>query len=194
MRFATLLPSILLLNTFVYAQSETEVRQTIKAYTQELIDGNWQKSLDYTYPALFTMMPKEAMISQINETFSDTSTFVISFNDMTLESISEIHQDSTNNYSFVTYNMKMSLRVVDNIDNSMVSTLHDGMIGTFGEEQVELKGRTIVVSQANKMAAIKNRNEEKVYLLEIKSELSELYPMFMTDNFTKKALDFLNKQ
>ena len=172
---------------YCVAQTESEVRPVLDQYTQELIDGNWVKSLDYTYPGLFTVYPKEQMQQLVVQTFSDTSMFVIGFNSMEFGNISEVYSDDEIDYSFVNYSMQMTMRFTSAIPEENYESTLGLMRSQFGEDKVRLEGNTLIIDQDNTMAAIKTKDEEKIYFMEIKEQLFPIMEQFMSADFLALA-------
>jgi hypothetical protein len=186
-RLFTLLTFISVLNTFVLAQTKIEVRPVLEAYSQEMINGNWSKSLDYTYPGLYEIVPRAQMEQVIVTTFQDTSVFVIGFSGMEFGKVSEVFEDTDYNYSFVDYTMQMTMRLTEQVTADQYPQMVNAMKAQFGQDNVMLKEKTIFIDQQNIMAAIKTKTEQKIYFLEMKPELFPMMTQFMSSSFIENA-------
>lgn len=179
--------AVFALQISAFGQSEKEVKPVLKKYTQELIDGNWVKSLDYTYPGLYTIVPKDQMEAVIVQTFSDTSMFVIGFNSMEYGSISKLFKEADYSYSFVKYTMEMSMKFTSGIPAENHQATADMMKMQFGDENVTLADDTMIIKQHNTMAAIKKSGEDQIYFMEIKDQLFSIMDQFMSEEFIANA-------
>ena len=186
-KLITALFAVIALQFSLDAQTEDEVKPILKQYTQDLIEGNWVKSLDYTYPGLYTVVPRDQMEAVIVKTFTDTSMFVIGFNGMEYGSITEVYTEDKYSYSFVKYSMEMTMRFTSGIPKENHQATADMMKMQFGDENVKLVDDTMVIKQDNTMAAVKNKGEDKIYFMEVKEQLFTIMGQFMSEEFIANA-------
>lgn len=179
--------AVFALQLTAFGQTEKEVKPVLENYTQDLIEGNWVKSLDYTYPGLFSIVPKAQMEAAIEQTFSDTSMFVIGFNSMEYGSISKLFKEADYSYSFVKYTMEMTMKFSSGIPAENHQATADMMKMQFGDENVTLVDDTMIIKQNNTMAAIKKSGEDTIYFMEIKDQLFSIMDQFMSEEFMANA-------
>ncbi len=177
----------LLIQTALFAQTAKEVKPLLEKYTQDMVNGDWAKSLDYTYPGLYQVVPREQMEAAIATTFDDTSMFVIGFTGMEFGSISEVYTDADYDYSFVKYTMEMTMRFTSGVPEENHQSTADLMKMQFGDENVRLNGKTMYIKQNNTMAAVKDKSDNKIYFLEIKEQLWPVMEQFMSEEFIETA-------
>ncbi len=173
----------------VVAQSQQEVKDLLNEYSEAMTARQWQKSLDYVYPALFDVVPREMMENAISSTFNDTSVVRMGFKEMELLQVSDIYNEESFNYSFADYSMIMTMTLMGEKTDEEISSFASIMEGQFGEGSVEVDGKTLFITTSNKMAVIKKDGENKLYMLEIKPELKEIMSSFMSDTFMTRAFE-----
>lgn len=179
----------LLVSTSAIAQNHDDVSALLDEYADAMIDREWAKSLDYVYPALFDVVPREIMEQAISTTFNDTSVVKMGFKSLELLEVSDIYEEEELSYSFADYGMVMTMTSVGNQSDAQIETLRSAMAMQFGEESIEVKGRTLYITVNNKMAVIRKSGEDKLYMLEIKDELKQVMQSFMSETFMRRAFE-----
>jgi ketosteroid isomerase-like protein len=171
------------------AQNQKEVSQLLADYKKAMVERQWVKSLDYVYPALFDVVPREMMEEAIKTTFNDTADIQMGFESMELLEVSDIYEEDEMSYSFAEYVMVMTMTAAGEKSDEDMNTLKAAIAMQFGEENVNVEGNTLFITANNRMAVIRKTGEEKLYMLEIKPELKQIMESFMSEEFMQRAFD-----
>jgi hypothetical protein len=171
------------------AQNQKEVSQLLADYEKAMVERQWVKSLDYVYPALFDVVPREMMEEAIKTTFNDTADIQMGFESMELLEVSDIYEEDEMSYSFAEYVMVMTMTEAGEKSDEDMNTLKAAIAMQFGEENVNVEENTLFITANNRMAVIRKTGEEKLYMLEIKPELKQIMESFMSEEFMQRAFD-----
>ena len=181
--------SLVLLSSFTFgawAQSQKDVEKLLAEYKAAMQQREWLKSLDYIYPALFDVVPREMMEETLVQSFNSPE-LEISFEEMELLEVSEVYKEDGLNYSFADYSLVMSMKLAGEKSDEEIQQFADLMAAQLGEENINVKDKVIFITQNNSMAVIKNDDQEKLYLLELNPQLKEIIASFMSDTFMERA-------
>lgn len=176
---------LMLLN--LNAQSKKEVAALLDEYEQLMLNREWKKSMDYMYPTLFDIVPREMMENAIVTTFSDTSVLKMAIVELELIEVGEIKKDDTVSYAFAQYEMVMTMSMTNNLSEDFMATLKAQMAGQYGDENVWSVGKTLFIMTNNRIAVMKNIGEDRLYMLEIKPELKVIMEQMMSQQFLADA-------
>lgn len=177
----------MILSLGAFAQSQKDVRNLLDEYETAMVDRQWAKSLDYVYPAMFEVVPREMMEQAIATTFNDTSVVRMGFKSMELLEVSDVYEEDELSYSFADYSMVMTMTLIGEKTDEEIETFRSAMAGQFGEDNVSVDGKTLYITADNRMAVIRKTGEEKLYMLELKEELMQIMSSFMSDVFMQRA-------
>lgn len=113
-----LLISCLLITSFaVHAKespNEAGLKTSLENYKLLQLDGNLKETLDYTYPAIFKVMPKESMLAALEQALNSGMSPKITILEQKPESIQKF---SKGVFAKVPYSMEMSMNMFpSNID------------------------------------------------------------------------------
>jgi hypothetical protein len=135
---------ILIGNSYLTAQSpEDNIKSDFSTYLNHLINHEFTESVDYLYPELFEFVPKEQMISTMEETFNNPEV-IISLSKPNILNIGEVRYIDSLYFCKIVYSHKMNMRFDNSIDTSITQqdielrnnlTL-SGLESTFGKENV----------------------------------------------------------
>lgn len=181
--------SLVLLSSFTFgawAQSQKDVEKLLAEYKAAMQQREWLKSLDYIYPALFDVVPREMMEETLVQSFNSPE-LEISFEEMELLEVSEVYKEDGLSYSFADYSLVMSMKLAGEKSDEEIQQFADLMAAQLGEENINVKDKVIFITQNNSMAVIKNDDQEKLYLLELNPQLKEIIASFMSDTFMERA-------
>lgn len=188
--------------TGAFAQNqEAEIRQRIEEYIKVFSLEDLSKSLDYTYPKLFKMVPRETLEQVMEGTFNDPE-IKISMKDLKAGKISSIIEYNAIEYALIDYSYTMSVYIAENqeeakedteeaSDADMFQTMEDMYKAMYGDDKVitDLSKRTISIKVSTKMLAIKDPEYNDWYFLEYKKDNTEL----LSKLIPKKVISILNK-
>ncbi len=185
MKKISLLLLALIFSFSIQAQTEQEARDLLDQYAEIFETEQWLKSLDLTYPDLFTVVPREQMEQVIEATFN-SNMFEMSMGGMEIQEISERFEEEGLSYRFMKYKQEMKMTVNES-SQVTVDALVGPMKAQFGEDNVSVSGSSLEILANNKLAVIKKDGDDQVYGLEIKNELKGLMGNFMSETFIERA-------
>jgi hypothetical protein len=186
LKFITL---AMVLSLGVFAQNQQEVSDLLDEYEKAMVARQWTKSLDYVYPSLFDILPRDLMEQSIATTFNDTSVVRMGFERMELLEVSEVFEEEGLRYSFADYSMIMTMTSVSDNSDEQLEMLKNTLAMQFGEENIRVDGKTLYITSTNKMAVIRKKGEENLYMLELKPEMKEMIQSFMSEEFMQRAFE-----
>jgi len=89
-------------------QSDIEVKTTFHDYFTTVMQQENEKTLDYIYPKLFDLIPKDRMLEMMNKTKADTTTRV-SLVSPSVTRISEVTKVGGTDYVLIQYTFQMTM-------------------------------------------------------------------------------------
>jgi hypothetical protein len=174
------------LNIGAYAQTQSEVEALLSEYEEAMKQKEWLKSLDYIYPALFDVVPREMMEETLEQSFNSPD-FSISFEDLTLTEVSDIYEETDLSYCFASYSLVMSMTLAGEKTEEEIAQFADMMALQLGEESISVKDKAIIITQDNAMAVLKKAGDSQLYLLELNPQLKQIMASFMSEEFLERA-------
>lgn len=167
------------------ANAQKKEKQKIKAVIDDVIvltqNGEYSKVLDHTYPALFTLVPKETLAAQMDEIFNSTE-MKISMDNFKTGEIGEIKQGETAEYTIVPYDYSMRMQYTTEEDADAMLNLTAGFLKEqFGEEKVTVltETKTIVIENKSEMLAIRDNGTEDWKIIELKADQMQMMGMIL---------------
>ncbi|MGB3606903.1 MAG: hypothetical protein WA775_00950 [Psychroserpens sp.] len=161
--FSTLIIALSLSFSTVAQSHKTEITKHAQTYFNYITTQNFDGVLDYMYPKVFDLAPKDQMKAAMQQMFNSPE-MKIEFLSNTISKVSEekIVDDIT--YAAVFYNSKMKMTFVSEMDKEEADKIGflDFMKGTmetqFGEGNVEsnLEAMSLIVTMDSNMFAIKD--------------------------------------
>lgn len=178
----------LILCTSVFAQSEKEVKHFIERYESDMKKGDFAKSLDYIYPKLYDVIPRETMKEALVQAFLDTSMFKMSFDKFKVAHVGEVFTEGKISYAFADYSITMRMDFINPETTAQeIEEMGKVMQQVYGAENVEIKPRRFTITTQNKMAVIKDLATGQLYLLEISDQLKPVFESMMSADFVERA-------
>lgn len=106
---------LLLLLGFVtaaaFAQNEeAEIRLAFTEYFKIVAAKNNDATLDYMYPKMFEIIPRDGMKTMMDEMYADTA-MVINFADYKLHSVSPVVTDGAEKFALAKYSFNMLIKI-----------------------------------------------------------------------------------
>lgn len=167
------------------ANAQKKEKQKIKAVIDDVIvltqNGEYSKVLDHTYPALFTLVPKETLAAQMDEIFNSTE-MKISMDNFKTGEVGEIKQGETTEYTIVPYNYSMRMQyIAEEATDDMVNLTAGFLIDQFGEDKVTVvaETKTIVIENESEMLAIRDNGTEDWKIIELKADQMQMMEMIL---------------
>ncbi|GGD16162.1 hypothetical protein GCM10011368_17690 [Hyunsoonleella pacifica] len=151
MRFLTTLVLLFLFTTSIFSQShKVEIEKEAQAYYDLMTNMNIDGFLDYMYPKVFDMVPKEQMKTGMEQMFNSPE-MKIEFISNEVKSVSDQKEVDGVNYAMVYYNSKMRMTFLTIKDNSeeerkaYLDMMKTSMANQFGAENVTVDVATTSV-------------------------------------------------
>lgn len=193
-----MLPLLFLLSlTTTFAQTDNaDIQKTFEDYFKAVEQSNYPKVVDYLYPKLFDIAPKEAMLQAMEEMTTDTNV-TIKLHSAVVKKISKTFVLDKIKYAVVKHSFKMTMLFKNN--NSDANIKEDGSLdvadftfkllkGKYGEENVALdKEKSIIeVFSNSEMYAINDPAYPGWKFLEKKEEMQSLLEQLLPKKVLKK--------
>jgi hypothetical protein len=177
--------SILISGFALNANAQKKEQQKIKTVIDEVIvlteNGEYSKVLDHTYPALFTLVPKETLAAQMDEIFNSAE-MKITMNNFSTGKVGEIKKGETTEYAIVPYNYTMSMQHTSDEATAEVVDMTAGFLKEqFGEDKVKVDAetKTIVIENESEMLAIRDNGTEEWKIIELKADQMQMMEMIL---------------
>ncbi|WP_460220517.1 hypothetical protein [Psychroserpens sp. MEBiC05023] len=163
MKYLLSLTIVLLLTLNSQAQSQKEITQHAETYYEFITKQNFDGVLDYMYPKVFDMAPRDMMKASMEQMFNAEG--------MKIEFLSNDVTSVTNNkevegitYAAIFYNSKMKMTFTSELDKpeeeqkGFLDFMKTTMATQFGEDNVtsNVKTMSLVVNMDSSMFAIKD--------------------------------------
>ena len=148
----------------ISAQSHKEIiTKEAQTYYDYMTNQNFDGVLDYMYPKVFEMAPREQMKMGMQQMFNSPD-MKIEFLNNDITNVSEAKEVDGVTYAAVYYNSKMKMTFVSELDkseedkSSFIQFMKGTMASQFGEENVKADAETmsLVINMDATMFAIKD--------------------------------------
>lgn len=157
------------------SQEDSTLRARLSAFmnANDLMD--FEKVMDYTYPKLFTLVPREQMIEVMNSSF-DNEEISIKIDSLKIDSIYPVFTNAEGHFAKVDYSMLMLMKLKAGEDSTKEKEKNDVVIAAlkdqYGEEKVIFNEATgnihIYVSTA--MVAIRDQYAKEWCFINFKKD------------------------
>jgi len=139
----TLLLLAIALSINVFAQTDKkEITNTFNAYKTTLDSLQLEKSMDYIYPKLYEIVPKEQLVAAFKKTFSDTN-LKIKFSNIKLKSISETINFNKVKYALISYSFSMDFTFNEKYSIEQIYTVYQQK---YGKNNVQKNDKTRTIN------------------------------------------------
>ncbi len=140
------------------AFAQTSIESTFNEYQLTLKEGKFDQSLDYIYPSLFELVPRETMLQIVTSMFSNPM-MDIKMGKIDIQEITDPKIIEEKYYSIIYFDseMEMKLNLPDSIDQNFANTqLKTDFDQSFGEDNVSFNEETgyFFVKAASKAVAV----------------------------------------
>jgi hypothetical protein len=185
-RLIQFLLSVLVLCNVCVAQTESEVVKLVNEYKQKVFERDWAGSLEYLYPALFNLVPKETFLEKIEETMNDTLEYVLGYEAMQVEEISKVYEEDSISYCMVKYTSVMTYRSKSEDPEDILGFLQIAK-AVYGEDALQLDGNLLTITTPKRLSVIKELGDNKLYFVELSKDAKRLLSMIMSQAFINLA-------
>lgn len=151
---ATLFLSFLLF-TNVIAQDQDAISKDAGSYFATLKSKDISASIDYLYPKLFDIAPREKVVEALKATLNDPS-IEINFSNMVVSNVSKTVITEDVKYALISYSYVMAIKPLDAMDKKMEKQLLQSYCDLFGKSNVayDKESKTYTISMTTSMYAI----------------------------------------
>ena len=148
--------------------------------------------LDYTYPKLFTIAPRDLVLKTMKETY-DTEEYVVELDSVNIHTLFPVFRIDDTSYVKVKHTILMKMQFKepqDTSDAESANLLVQVMEGKYGKGNVRFdsKANSLNIFMISDMAGIKPAKGEWTFL-----NLDEDNPAMLEMMFSKKVRDKLNE-
>jgi hypothetical protein len=176
------------IETETMSAEEKVIRQTFSTYFNTVEQGDYGTTLDYIYPRLYDLVPKEAMLTAMLQINADPS-IQISMDSSTINKISNVITVGDSMYARVDYSFRMIMKLIPEetgLDEEAETDTTEGE-----EEEEEFNQFDFTANMLDGMYGEKNvRRDKENSILYIQIEAS----MFAIDDPKFKGWKFLEKK
>ena len=139
------------------AQADKELKIRIDSMMQLTQAGDLERILDFTYPKLFTIAPREKIAEAMRNAF-DSEDYSSSLDSVVVLKINPVFDLQGGQFALVKHSMVMRMKFKKPINDEQADSMLDDMEENFGENNVRFdkKNNTIVIFLLSNMLAIKD--------------------------------------
>ena len=154
-----------------FSKDSMELINRLEIFLQYNRELNFDKVMDYVYPKIFTIAPREK-IKEAMEAAFQSDELVIKMDSLQIQKVYPLFAVDKNKYAKINYSMQMLMtpaKVEDSLDMNMLLTI---MQGQYGKENVRIdeKTNTLIVNQILSMAAIKDEHSKEWTFVNMKKD------------------------
>ena len=180
------------LAVFANAQDDTSLVNRINAMLSFTQVKDLEKVVEYTYPKLFTIVPKESLIAAMKTAF-ESEDFIIELDSIKILKIFPIFKINDTSYVKVKHTMLMKMKYIEPYDSTqkeqkefMVSLMSQ----KFGEGNVRFDpvANSVNIFMTPDMVGIKDKSSKWTF-----ANLNEDNPQMLNMLFSKQVLDKLKE-
>ena len=140
-----------------FVKDSAELSSRLEMFMQYNRDMNFEKMMDYIYPKLFTIAPKEQIKEAMESALNDDE-LTIKLDSLKTEKIYPLFASGNNRYAKISYSMLILMSTKQQKDSTDMSEIVPVMQTQYGEENVRFdkKTNTLIIYQKVDMVAIKD--------------------------------------
>ena len=184
--------SFVFFGIIVNAQQDTSLVSRVNEMLKLTQSKDIEKVMDYTYPKLFTIVPKETLITAMKSAY-DTEEFTIEFDSVKIHTLFPVFVINDTSYVKVKHTMLMKMQYKEPYDTAdkesrefMISLMQE----KFGKGNVrfDLVANSLNIFMIPDMVGIKTKTSNWTF-----ANLDDDNPAMLNMLFSKQVLDKLGK-
>ena len=184
--------SFLVVGIIANAQQDTSLVKRANEMLKLTQLKDFEKIMDYTYPRLFTIAPREALITTMKSAF-DTEEFTIELDSVKIHTVFPVFVIDDTSYAKVKHTMLMKMKYkkpYDKTDHDSKESMVSLMEERFGKGKVRFDpiANSLNIFMTPDMVGIKNKTSAWTFV-----NLNEDNPELLNMIFSKKVLDKLKE-
>ena len=162
MKTLLLLFSFLVSDFFSHAQMDTALVNRLNAVLNHTKAKEYDKIMDYTYSKLFEIVPREALIEAMQESF-DTDDFTIELDSMKIDTIYPVFIINDTSYVVARHTMLMRMKYSEPFDTAnsesskILVTMMEAKFGT-GNVRFDKKANSLNILMKPDIVGIKEKS------------------------------------
>ena len=174
------------------AQQDTSLVNRVNEMLRLTQLKDLEKVMDYTYPKLFTIAPREALIEIMKSTY-DTDEFIIELDSVKVDTIYPVFKVNDTSYAKIKHTMLMKMKYkepFDTADTKGTEFMISLMEQKFGKGNVRFDpvANSLNIFMIPDMVGIKEKSSNWTFV-----NLDEDNPQMLNMIFSKKVLDKLKE-
>ena len=156
-------------NAWAQAKSgDADLDRRLSEYMQYTEKLDFEKIMDYMYPKLFKIAPKEALVSAMKEAFQSKE-MKMGMKDLGIVSIEDVFASGGTDYRKVTYKMTLTMQFYDTTmtsDPQFMEMMKESMAAGFPDKEVTVDDatKTIKVKGNDILFAIRDSGKEWMFI------------------------------
>lgn len=166
-------------------KDKSNISKRLEEYTQMTNKGNWKALVEFIYPGLFTVVPKESMIG----VFSSFSSMGIkmSMDEMNVKSYKMLGEINGETFVAIPYTTQVYMTFSDDATSSM-EMVKEQMILQFGVENVTIdEGENRLSFAPDKtMLAVYVEKDKDWYFIEYEANKQEIFNQIIPEEIVEK--------
>lgn len=165
-----------------YAKDSTEMISRLEIFMQNNRLMDFDKVLDYTYPKLFTIAPRDQIKEAMESAFNNEEVG-IKMDSLRIVEVYPLFTVEKGTYSKITYSMLLNMSPKGEEDSTGINGFLEAMQSQFGEKNVwiDKTGNGINIFQEVDMAAIKDDLSPEWTFVNLKKEDPLMEMLFEKD-------------
>ncbi len=193
-RFFLVVSFLLISLSFLAAQDQNEsIEKQFDKYRELSIAKDYSGLMDFIYPKLFTVVPREQMVAMFEQMDGEEMSF--EFKELTMDNLSEVFVHEEEQFALVDYTGKMTIWFLSEEmqDEATMEIMEATFANTYDKiERVDKDGTPGLDMEFQKqMFAIADQDSEDWKFIENNAEqamlMEMLFPKEVIDHFAKKA-------
>jgi hypothetical protein len=138
-------------------QEDPQLKVRVTAMLKVTETKDLEKMLDYTYPKLFTLAPREQIAEAMKNSF-ETDEFVSTFDSVKIKTIFPVFNSGNGQYAKITHTILMRMEFKEEIDSAQIGDILVLMEEQYGKGNVRinLKKNTFSILLNSVMVAVKD--------------------------------------
>lgn len=174
------------LNVFAQTTEEKEIRSTFVTYFEAMKNKDNAVVMEYIYPKLFTIVPKETLKAVFDQMYADT-TIEISFDSSKINNIAPAKILDGTKYVLVNYSFTLMMKLKGEDRSEVAEIMHSSFENTYGKGNVRLDTATstFYIHPPGRMLFINDKGSKEWKLLEIKTEYKEILDQLLPAEIIK---------
>lgn len=177
MKKIPLLISLVFAQFILLAQKDSTLERRLAEFMQVNDQMDLDKVLDYTYPKLFTIVPRTQMLEALQNTF-DNENVSVQLDSLSITNVYPVFKSENGSYAKVMYSMIMIMAFKENKEDSLTAEKKkerdDFMLSTlseqYGEGNVSIDPTTgsLKIKVVSPMVAAKDQHAKKWNFVNLK--------------------------